>query len=247
MKKIVIVNHKGGVGKTTSAINIAAGLAKKGERVLAVDMDAQANMTESFGLFENKETIYESFSKGSALPIIEVKNNLSIVPSSLDFAGIELEIASKIAREKILLEKLMPLDSNYDYCIIDCPPSLGLITVNALVAGDEVLIPMVAEYLAYRGIDSIVGIIQQIKKHYNHKLFISGVFFTKYNEKIVLSTNIKDKVKEIFGDSLMKTFIRTNIALAESQSTGKDIYEYDPKSNGAKDYNSLVNEILKKE
>jgi chromosome partitioning protein len=246
MKKIVIVNHKGGVGKTTSAINISAGLAKKGNKCLVIDADPQSNLTESFGIFEPEKEIYLSFSKGDPLPIVKIKKNLSIVPNSLNFAGIELEISARMARETILKELIKGTDKDYDYCIIDCPPSLGLITLNALVSADEVYIPMEAEYLAYRGIDSIVGIINLVKKHFNPGLIIKGVFFTKYNEQRVLTKEINNQIKSYFGDVLMETKIRVNVALAESQSDGKDIFEYDPKSNGAKDYMSLVNEILNK-
>jgi len=245
MKKIVIANHKGGVGKTTSSINISAGLAKKGKNVLIIDTDPQSNLTESFGIFDPVKDLYHSFSKGDPLPIINVKKNLSIVPNSLNFSGIELEIAGRMPREIILKELMTGLDKTYDYCIIDCPPSLGLITLNALVAADEVYIPMEAEFLAYRGIDSIVGIINLVKKHFNPGLMIKGVFFTKYNEQRVLTKEIKNQIKGYFGDNLMKTTIRVNVALAEAQSSGKDIFEYDPNSNGAKDYMSLVNEITK--
>ncbi|MDP4272688.1 MAG: ParA family protein [Bacteroidota bacterium] len=245
MEKIVLINHKGGVGKTTSAINIAAGLALKGKKTVAIDLDPQANLTESFGKFNLPDNIYQSFSKGEPLPVLELKKNLSLVPASLDLAGIELEISSRLAREKIFSDLLKPLENKYDVAVFDCPPSLGLITVNALVAADDVYIPMIAEYLAYRGIDSIVGIIEQIKEHFNAKLRIKGVFFTKFNDKIVLSSNIKENVESIFGDTLMKTVIRTNIALAECQAQGIDIFEYNSKSNGAIDYRDLVNEILK--
>jgi len=245
MKKIVIANHKGGVGKTTSSINISAGLAKKGKNVLIIDTDPQSNLTESFGIFDPIKDLYLSFSKGEPLPIIKVKKNLSLVPNSLNFSGIELEIAGRMPREIILKELMAGLDKTYDYCIIDCPPSLGLITLNALVAADEVYIPMEAEFLAYRGIDSIVGIINLVKKHFNPGLMIKGVFFTKYNEQRVLTKEIKNQIKGYFGDNLMKTVIRVNVALAEAQSSGKDIFEYDPESNGAKDYMSLVNEISK--
>jgi len=245
MQKIAIVNHKGGVGKTTSAINLAAGLALKGKRVLLVDSDPQSNLTESFGIFSPEKDLYASFSKGDPLPIVALKKNLWLVPSSLDLAGVELEIASRIARERILLELIDRVTGSYDYCIIDCPPSLGLLTLNALVAANEVYIPMEAEFLAYRGIDSIVGIINQVKKHLNPQLEIRGVFFTKFNEKRVLTKEIKEQIEGFFGKNLMKTQVRVNVALAEAQSSGKDIFDYDPASNGAADYAELVQEILK--
>ncbi len=244
MRKIAFVNHKGGVGKTTSAVNIAAAMAKQGKRVLLVDADPQSNLTESMGIYEAKMSIYDSFSKGVSLPIVKVKENLDVVPCSLDFAGIELEIASRIAREKILLELLQEWEQAYDVCIIDCPPSLGLISLNALVASDEVMIPMLAEYLPFRGIDSIVGIINTVKKHFNPKLSIRGVFFTKHNGQRVLSREIERQLKDLIGETLLNTKIRTNVALAECQASGKDIFEYDPGCNGSLDYNNLCLEIL---
>lgn len=246
MKTIAIVNHKGGVGKTTSAINISAGIALLGKKVLVIDSDPQSNLTESLGIFNPENDLYMSFSKNVPLPVVEIKKNLFLVPCSLDFAGIELEIASRIARERILAELLERVSKDFDYCIIDCPPSLGLITLNGLVAADEVYIPMEAEFLAYRGIDSIVGIINQVKKHLNPKLAIKGVFFTKYNEKRVLTKEIKEQIKGYFGDNLMQTPIRVNVALAESQSSGKDIFAYDNNSNGATDYMNLVKELVKR-
>ncbi|MHC1705763.1 MAG: ParA family protein [Tenuifilaceae bacterium] len=245
MKIIAIVNHKGGVGKTTSTINISAGLARKGKKVLAIDADPQTNLTESLGILNPEKSINDSFIKGEPLPIVQVKKNLWVVPSSLEFATVDLVIAGQMAREIILKELIEGVGNGYDYCIIDCPPSLGLVTLNALVAADEVYIPMEAEFLAFRGIDSIVGIIAKVKKHYNPKLEIKGVFFTQFNEKRVLTKEIKKLIGETFGNTMMKTQIRVNVALAESQSAGKDIFEYDPESNGANDYGKLVNEILK--
>lgn len=246
MKKIAVINHKGGVGKTTSVQNIGACMALKGLKVLLVDTDPQANLTESFGIFNQEKSIYQSFSKGDSLPIISIKENIDLIPSSLEFAGIELEISSRMAREKILDSLLKPLKGKYDICLIDCPPSLGLITINALVASDSVLIPMEAEFLAYRGINSIVSIISSVKEHFNDKLEILGVFFTNFNKSRVLTQGIKEEVKKYFGSALLDTVIRVNVAIAESQSNGKSVLEYDIESNGAKDYINLVNEILEK-
>lgn len=249
MKKIALVNHKGGVGKTTSSMNIAAAMALTGKKVLAIDMDPQGNLSESLGIKETEKTIYDAFSKSNGktaeMPIINVKKNLDVVPCNLDFAGIELEISSRIGREKILKELLEKIENNYDICIIDCPPSLGLITINALVAVENVLIPMVAEYLPYRGIDSIVGIINQIQKHYNPELKIKGVFFTQYKGNQVISREVRKMLQKQIGDVLLNTEIRVNIELSESQASGKDIFSYNEKSKGAEDYNLLTKEILK--
>lgn len=246
MKTIAIINHKGGVAKTTSTVNIGAGLALKGYKVLLIDADPQANLSQSLGIFQVEQDIYTAFTKGKSLPIIKVKENLFVVPSSLDFAGIELEIASRIDRDKLLLELLEPEQKQYDYCLIDCPPSLGLITVNALVASQEIYIPIVAEYLPFKGIDSIVGFIEKVKKHLNKNLLLKGVFFTRFNSKKVLSKQINVQIEKSFGSTLMETVIRENVALAECPSAGIDIFEYDKASNGAADYEKLVDEILKK-
>jgi chromosome partitioning protein len=246
MKKIVVVNNKGGIGKTTSVQNISACLALKGKRTLMLDLDPQTNLSESFGQFNQQPNIYHSFSKGEPLNIISIKENLSLVPSSIDFAGIELEIANRIRRENILAKLLAPLEDQFDYCVMDCPPSLGNITLNALSAGDYVIIPMEAEYLAYRGLDTIKNLIADVKREINSNLNICGLFFTKLKPTLSLTKAIKDEVSKTFGESLLESSIRVNIALAESQSNGQDIFAYDSTSNGAKDYKKLVEEILKR-
>lgn len=246
MKKIVVVNNKGGIGKTTSVQNISACLALKGKRTLMLDLDPQTNLTESFGLFNQEPNIYHSFSKGEPLNVINLKKNLSLVPSSIDFAGIELEISNKMRRENILAKLLAPLEDQFDYCVMDCPPSLGLITINALSAGENVLIPMEAEYLAFRGLDIIRDLISNVKEEINGNLKTTGVFFTKLKPSLSLSKAIKEQVSKTFGNTLLNSSIRVNIALAESQSNGQDIFAYDPNSNGAHDYKKLVEELLKR-
>ena len=247
MKVIALVNHKGGVGKTTSVMNIAAAMALKNKNILAIDTDPQGNLTDCFGVKSEERTIYHAFNKPeTGLPIVKVKKNLDIVPCNLDFAGIELEISSRIAREKILKELLESCQDKYDYCIIDCPPSLGLITLNVLVASDSVYIPMLAEYLPYRGIDSIVGIIKQVQKHYNNTLKINGVFFTQYKGNQIMTREIKKMLVEQIGDVLMDTEIRVNVELSEAQAGSIDIFEYNENSKGADDYKRLTAEILKR-
>jgi chromosome partitioning protein len=164
----------------------------------------------------------------------------------LELAGIELEIAARMAREKILSDLITSTGGGYDIVLIDCPPSLGLITVNALVASNRVLIPMEAEFLAYRGINSLVDIINKVRSAFNPKLEIMGVFFTMFQQNRVLSNEIKQQVSDIFGSSLMESPIRVNVALAECQSNGQDIFNYDQNSNGAKDYLKLTNELIEK-
>lgn len=246
MKVICIVNHKGGVGKTTSVASIGSGLALAGAKVLLIDIDAQCNLSESFGLVRQVPNIYTSITQRTALPIYSVKPNLDVVPSSLDLVKAEIEISSVMSRESILRKLIEPLRAKYDFIIIDSPPSLGLLTVNALTAANEVIIPLEAEFLAYRGLDSIVFAIDLTKENTNPELKIGGVFLTKYNKSRTLTKSIREEVSKYFGDVLFNTVIRVNVALAEAPSNGKDIFEYAPESNGASDYADLVKEILQR-
>jgi chromosome partitioning protein len=246
MKTICLLNHKGGVGKTTSVACIGAGLALRGKRVLVIDLDPQTNLTESMGVKDHPLSIYDAMSSGKPLPIVKVKENLSVVPSALNLAGLELEIAARMARETILRRLIEPLKGQFDYAVIDCPPSLGLLTINGLVAADEVFIPLEAEFLAYRGIDTIVGIIETVRTHFNPKLFISGVFLTKYNRQRILTKSIREEVSQYFGDVLFENTVRVNVALAEAPANGQDIFTYAPESNGAEDYLAIVDELLKR-
>lgn len=246
MKTIAILNHKGGTGKTTSAINIGAGLAKKGKRVLLVDIDPQANLTEGLGIRDAETSIYDSIRDSKKLPIIQINESLDLVPSSIDLLGAELEIVSKIGREKIITKLLKPLKSEYDYIILDCPPALGLLTINAIVASDTVLLPLEAEYFAYKGIDRLMGVIEQVQEHLNEKLTIGGVFVTKCNSQRTLTQTIVDSITDFFGDKVFETKIRINVSLSEAQLQGQSVFEYAPESNGAKDYDLLVDEIIRK-
>jgi chromosome partitioning protein len=246
MPIISILNHKGGVGKTTSVVNIGAGIALTGKKVLLIDIDPQSNLSESFGLIRIKPSIYESFVDELPIPIHQVKDNLSVVPASLDLAMVDLEIAGEMSRESLLKDIIEPVKNQYDFIFIDCPPSMGLLTINALVASDAIFIPLEAEFLAYRGIDSIVGIIDKVKKKLNKSLTVGGVFMTKFNKQRILTKSIQDEVSKYFGEVLFKTVIRVNVALAESPANGKDVFDYAPNSNGAEDYKDLVIEILKR-
>ena len=246
MKTICIVNHKGGVGKTTSVASIGSGLALAGAKVLLIDIDAQCNLSESFGLVRQVPNIYTSITQRTALPIYSVKPNLDVVPSSLDLVKAEIEISAVMSRESILRKLIEPLRAKYDFIIIDSPPSLGLLTVNALTAANEVIIPLEAEFLAYRGLDSIVFAIDLTKENTNPELKIGGVFLTKYNKSRTLTKSIREEVSKYFGDVLFNTVIRVNVAFAEAPSNGKDIFEYAPESKGASDYADLVKEILQR-
>lgn len=246
MKTISIMNHKGGTGKTTSSINIGAGLAIKGLRVLLLDIDSQANLTEGLGKGDPEISIYDSIRENKKLPILNISENLDLVPSSIDLLGAEMEIVSKIGREQIIDKLLKPVRSNYDYVIIDCPPSVGLLTINAMVASDTILLPLQGEYFAYKGVDRLLGIVQEVRENLNDKLEIGGVFITQINPNRILTKTIVEKLTEDLQDKVFDTKIRINVALAEAQLQGQSIFDYAPESNGAKDYTMLVEEILSK-
>ncbi|RYX87262.1 ParA family protein [bacterium] len=237
MKTIAILNHKGGTGKTTSALNIGAGLARLKKKTLLIDLDPQTNLTEGLGVRDPKVSVYNSLRDGIDLPIQVISEYLDLVPSSLDLVGAELELVSQMARESILKKLLNKVKEQYDYIIIDCPPALGMLTINALVPSDTVLIPLEAEFYSYRGIDRMVNIISEV---------IGGVFITKCNPKRLLTEHITESVKKHFGNKLLDTKIRVNVALAEAPVHGQDIFTYAPNSNGAADYENLVKEILTK-
>ena len=246
MKTISIMNHKGGTGKTTSTINIGAGLAKKGLKVLLMDIDSQANLTEGLGIREAEVSVYDSIRKSKKLPILHITENLDLVPSSIDLLGAEMEIVSKIGREQIIHKLLKPVRSDYDFIIIDCPPSVGLLTVNAMVASDTILIPLQGEYFAYKGVDRLLGIVKEVRENLNDKLEIGGVFITQINPNRILTKTIVEKLTEDLQEKVFETKIRMNVALAEAQLQGQSIFDYAPDSNGAKDYEMLVDEILSK-
>ncbi|WP_339751176.1 AAA family ATPase [Algoriphagus aquimarinus] len=246
MKTISIMNHKGGTGKTTSSINVGAGLAKKGLKVLLLDIDSQANLTEGFGIVDPEESVYDSIRENKKLPILNISENLDLVPSSIDLLGAEMEIVSKIGREQILNKLLKTVRPNYDYVIIDCPPSVGLLTVNAMVASDTILLPLQGEYFAYKGVDRLLGIVQEVRENLNENLEIGGVFITQINTQRVLTKTIVEKLTEDLQDKVFDTKIRINVSLAEAQLQGQSIFDYAPESNGAKDYEMLVEEIITK-
>lgn len=247
-KVITLSNHKGGVGKTTSTINIGAALTQLGKRVLLIDLDPQANLTQSLRLIveDQAETIYGAIRGAAAIKPITVIDGLDVVPSTLDLSGAEIELSGEAGREYILKELLEPLKEQYDYILIDSPPSLGLLTLNALSASDEVLIPLQAEYLATQGLSKLLEVVEKIQKRLNKGLKIGGVFITQYDNRKVLNRNVVDAVGSRFSQYLLTSKIRDNVALAESPAAGLDIFRYNPKSNGAEDYTALAKELLSK-
>lgn len=240
-----ISNHKGGVGKTTSAINIGAALANKSKKVLLIDLDPQANLTQSLGI-KGEITIYENLKGEKIILPVEYRTNLYVLPSSLDLSAAEIELSSEPGREYILKDIVSQLTAKFDYILIDCPPSLGLLTINALTAADYVLIPMQAEYLPLRGLAKLTEIIKKIQTRLNEKLQIGGVFLTQYDTRKVLNRDIAESVSDFFNDKFLTTKISNNVALAEAPAQSKDIFLYNRSSKGAVDYADLCNELIQK-
>jgi len=248
MQIIALINQKGGVGKTTSTVNIGAGLTKLNKKVLLIDLDPQAHLTYSLGIpaHELDKSIYELI-KGEVAwgEILIERNELKIIPSSLGLSGAEVEFSKIAGREFLLKETLREL-KGFDYVLIDSPPSLGLLTLNALTTAQEVYIPLQVEFLALQGLSKLLETIEIVKKRLNKNLEITGIIATRFDGRKNLNKEVVEKIKDYFGDKLFKTFIRDNISLAEAPSFGKTIFEYKPKSHGAKDYLNLSKEILRR-
>lgn len=242
---IAVFNQKGGVGKTTTTINLAAYLAKSGKKVLVCDIDPQGNSTSGLGL--DKEalnlTLYDVLISAADVTktILQVKKNISILPSNPDLAGAEVQMVSMAAREFLLKKALSNL--SYDIVLIDCPPSLGLLTVNALVAADDVLIPVQAEYYALEGLGQLLSVIQHVRQSLNPGINILGVVITMYDNRNALSGQVKEELKKHFDEKLLRTLIPRNVRLAEAPSFGRTIVEHDKWSKGARAYKSLAKEI----
>jgi chromosome partitioning protein len=243
---IAVSNHKGGVGKTTSTVNIGAALVRKGYKVLLVDLDPQANLTQSLDAKQSAFTIYD-YIKGSDNVIpVQIKPNLFMIPSSLDLSAAEVEISSEPGREYILKDILSKVEKSFDYILIDCPPSLSILTINAFTASKIVIIPMQAEYLPLRGLAKLTEVINKIKTRLNPQLEIRCVFLTKFDSRKILNRDVAESIKNFFGEKLLKNHISTSIALAEAPSQGKDIFMYNNTSKPAQEYAELTDEILEK-
>lgn len=241
---VSLLNHKGGVGKTTSAINIGAGLVELGKKVLLIDLDPQANLTISLGIPRQKFTIYEALRGEAELTPYTHKPNLDVVTSSLDLSGAEMELINEAGREFILRELLSQVTDDYDFIIIDCPPSLGLLTLNALTSSRFVLIPLQTEFLAVQGLAKIKQVIDKVKFRLNKQVEMAGVIATMYDSRRVLNRDVVETIHKYFGDKVFNTYIRDNVALAEAPAQRKDIFDYSPKSSGAQDYLDLCREFL---
>ena len=251
MGKIVsIANQKGGVGKTTTSINLSTILAKKGKKVLMIDADPQGNASSGVGVDreEIELSTYDILINESTFENVVKKTNiknLDLCPSNINLAGAEVELVSVISREHRLKEKLETVKDNYDFIIIDCPPSLGLITLNAFTASDSVLIPVQCEYYALEGLGQLLNTISLVKKHLNKDIEIEGALLTMYDIRTNLSNQVVKEVKKYFNDKVYKNVIPRNVKLSEAPSYGMPISMYDPRSKGAKSYEKFVREFLK--
>jgi chromosome partitioning protein len=238
-KIIAISNFKGGVGKTTSCVNIGAALAEMGKKVLLIDLDPQFNLTRSLGV-KAEQSIYGALKGSYPLPIIERQVNLHIVPSALELIKAETEFVSEYKREEKLNNILKSFPPQYDFIVIDCPPSLGVLTQIAFTSADIIFVPIQSEYLALTGYSVLSEALDRIG------LEIDAAFITQYDHRQILDRTILEKIKTMIGEKLMKSIIRQNVAIAESTTTGQSVLEYAPNSNGAVDYRALANEILSK-
>lgn len=249
-KVISLVNQKGGVGKTTTAVNLSTILAKKGKKVLLMDADPQGNATSGLGIDKDVNfSIYDVLVNDVEIEntLIQTKvKNLDVCPSNINLAGAEVELVSMMSREHRLKEKTNSQKDNYDYIIIDCPPSLGLITLNAFTASDSVLIPVQCEYYALEGLGQLINTINLVKKHLNKDLSIEGALLTMFDIRTNLSNQVVKEVNKYFENKVYKTVIPRNVKLSEAPSYGMPISVYDPKSKGAKSYDKFVKEFIKK-
>jgi len=248
-KIIAIANQKGGVGKTTTSVNLGAGMASLGKRVLLVDIDPQGNTTSGVGInkadVENciYDVIINEVHPNDAIIHTEVEG-LHIIPATIQLAGAEIELVPTISREQRLKKSLQMVKDKYDYIIIDCPPSLGILTINSLTAADSVIIPIQCEYYALEGLSQLLNSIRLVQKHLNTSLQIEGVLLTMFDARTNLGIQVIEEVKKYFQDKVYKTVIARNVRLSEAPSHGKSIITYDPRSKGAEAYLELAKEVI---
>ena len=243
-KIIAIANHKGGVGKTTTTASVGSILASKGFKVLLIDLDAQANLTYSMKqLPDVYQSIYNILVFKESPQPYNVSKNLDLIPSSQELAMVDIQLSSVIARERVLSRFLSPIKENYDFILMDCPPSLGVLTLNACTFATDIIIPLIAEVLPFKGLAMINEFISNVREFLNPEVHVSGVLITRW-EKTKLTSGIEQELRSSWGDLIFKTKIRKNVTIAEAPLESSNIIEYAPKSNGATDYLSFTEELL---
>ncbi len=246
---ISVTNQKGGVGKTSTAINLSASIAAAEFKTLLIDIDPQANSTHGLGVYETENSVYEVLIGAEEVKDCIINTympNLDLLPSNIDLVGAEVEIVSFEDREKLLKEALQNVKNDYDYIVIDCPPSLSLLTLNSLTASDSVIIPVQCEYFALEGLGQLLNTINIVKKQLNPELEISGVLLTMYDKRLNLSNQVVEEVKKYFGDKVFNTIIHRNVRISEAPSYAKPVILYDAISTGAKNYISLAAEVIQR-
>lgn len=246
MKTICILNNKGGVGKTTTTLSLGGGLSLRGKRILLIDLDPQMNLSQSLGVVDSEKTIYTALTGKYRLSPVKVDENLFIIPSSKDLRFFESEFSNRIGGQ-VRLRKILSEVEDFDYCFIDCPPSLELLSINAMTASQEIIVPLTPEFYSIQGIISMTETIKEVQENLNENLKLSGIIITLFNKQKIVHRDFAEAIQLSFGEVVYPTRIRTSVSIEESPAMGKDVFRYSPESNGAKDYSEIIDEFLRRE